>query len=96
MNDFEQEYVKCKKCHKSFKTYDLEICPSCEKLKKEGEDNFKWFNPFSFKGASYLGIAGVIIYILYNNISISYTGLIILGGLALFAFMYFEDNYKKK
>ncbi len=60
------------------------------------EDNFKWFNPFSFKGAFYIGIGGMIIYFLYNNVSISYTGVIILGTLALFAFMYFEDNYKKK
>ncbi len=60
------------------------------------EDNFKWFNPFSFKGAFYIGIAGMIIYFLYNNLSITYTGVIILGTLALFAFIYFEDNYKKK
>ena len=60
------------------------------------EDNFKWFNPFSFNGALYLGIAGVIIYFLYKNISITFTGFIVLGALALFAFMYFEDNYKKK
>ncbi len=60
------------------------------------EDNFKWFNPFSFKGALYIGIGGMIIYFLYNNLSITYTGVIILGTLALFAFMYFEDNYKKK
>lgn len=60
------------------------------------EDNFKWFNPFSFNGALYLGIAGVILYLLYKNISITYTGLIVLGALALFAFMYFEDNYKRK
>lgn len=60
------------------------------------EDGFKWFNPFSTKGIIYIGIAGVIIYFLYNNISITYTGFIVLGTIALFAFMYFEDNYKKK
>lgn len=67
-----------------------------ENTSKEEEDDFKWFNPFSTKGIIYIGIAGVIIYFLYNNISITYAGFILLGVIALFAFMYFEDNYKKK
>lgn len=72
-----------------------DIEESKEKDSKQ-EDDFKWFNPFSTKGIIYIGIAGVVIYFLYNNISITYTGFIVLGTIALFAFMYFEDNYKKK
>lgn len=60
------------------------------------KENFKWINPFSPKGILYIGILGVIIYILYNNISISYTGFLIVGILVLFAFLYFENNYKRK
>lgn len=59
-------------------------------------DNFKWFNPFSFKGTIYLFITGLIIYFLYKYVTFTYIGFLIIGALILFAFIYFEDNYKKK
>lgn len=95
--DIDEENAKpktrrCIKCNKLFNTISNNTCNSC----KKEENIIKWFNPFSFNGALYLGIAGTGIYILYNNVSISYTGFLILGGLSLFAFLYFQDNYKKK
>jgi len=83
---------RCIKCNMLFNTVSNDTCDSC----KKEEDDFKWFDPFSFRGILYLGILGAVLYVLYNNVSISYTSFLVLGGLVLFAFLYFDDNYKKK
>jgi hypothetical protein len=65
-----------------------------ENTSKE-ENDFKWFNPFSFNGALYIVIAGLVIYFLYKNISITYTGFLIVGALVLFGLLYFGDKINK-
>ena len=63
---------------------------------KKPKKDFTWFNPFPSNGALKIGIGGSIVYLLYTNISMTETAFIVLGALVLFAFLYFEDNYKKK